>query len=207
MNGSPVRVRWVAQQSALYCLFGALFIFTSQPPIHMNWIPQDNEYAPFYASYVAHMEGKNVLQVLNEQVDRLMGRFSRLTDEQWAYRYAPGKWSIKELLGHLSDAERVFAYRAMRIGRGDPTPLPGFDENQYVANAGHNDLAPELLIEEWRFVRMSTILLRKTFQEQHAAQMGTGSGTAISLRALFAITAGHTEHHIQVMQERYGLKF
>lgn len=171
----------------------------------MSWSPTPEEYAPFYAGYVGYVEGQNSLHVLRQQLEGFPARLAKLSEEQWAYRYAEGKWSIKELIGHMTDAERVFAYRALRFSRGDSTPLPGFDENQYVDTAQFDRLSPDLIIRDWQYTRMSTVSLRYGLSDEIASFTGQASGHPMSVRALFAVTAGHTIHHIKVMRERYNL--
>ena len=172
----------------------------------MNWFPQENEYAEYYAGYVSKVSGQNVLSVLEEQLERIPSKLANLTEEQWTYRYAEGKWSVKELVGHLTDAERVFAYRAWRFGRGDTkTELPGFDQDEYIEGANYDSYSAELLVQDWQSTRMSTLSLRRGLTEQMAQNMGIASGKNMSVRALFAVTAGHTIHHINILNERYGL--
>ncbi|MEM6344053.1 MAG: DinB family protein [Bacteroidota bacterium] len=172
----------------------------------MNWLPLENEYADFYAGYVANIKGKNVLRVLEEQLAAIPPKLADLSKSQWAYRYAEGKWSVKELIGHLTDAERVFAYRAWRFGRGDTeTELPGFDENAYVKGAHFDTYSVELLIQDWQSTRMGTLSLRRGLTDEMGLNSGIASGKRMSVRALFAVTAGHTIHHINVLNERYGL--
>lgn len=172
----------------------------------MSWFPQENEYAPYYAGYVGKLDGQNVLSVLEEQLTVIPAKLATLTIEQWAYRYAEGKWSVKELIGHLTDAERVFNYRAWRFGRGDTeTQLPGFDQDQYIAGANFDAYSAALLMEDWQATRMSTISLRKGLTDEMALFSGIASGNGMSVRALFAVTAGHTIHHISILNERYGL--
>ncbi|MEL6843551.1 MAG: DinB family protein, partial [Bacteroidota bacterium] len=110
-----------------------------------NWFPKPEEYAPYYAGYIGYVEGQNSLHILRQQLEGFTAKLAKLTEEQWSYRYEEGKWSVKEVLGHLTDTERVFAYRALRFSRGDTSPLPGFDQNQYAANAQYDRLSPDLI--------------------------------------------------------------
>ncbi|MFK7920490.1 MAG: DinB family protein [Bacteroidia bacterium] len=171
----------------------------------MSWYPNENEYAPFYAGYVNHLEGKNIMTVLEEQLSTLPQKLAALSQKQWMHRYAEGKWSVKELVGHLTDAERVFSYRAWRFGRGDTTALPGFDQDIYIAGANYDSYSVELLVQDWRSVRMATLCLRLGLSDEMALLSGVASDNSMSVRALFAVTAGHTIHHINVLNERYGL--
>ena len=167
--------------------------------------PGESEYAPFYAGYIAKVPAENVLEILDRQSEQLRGLASVASPEQELFRYAPGKWSVREVVGHLVDGERVFGHRAFRIGRGDQTPLPGFDENEYVAASGyhHRDLAS--LADEFALVRAANLAVLKSLSEEDWRHIGTANGYPISVRALAFIMAGHVEHHVALLGERYGL--
>ena len=144
--------------------------------------PEVTEYAPFYAGYIAHVPEGDVLTLLEDQRQSLLNLMTTLNDEQATYRYAEGKWSIKEVIGHLIDAERVFAYRAMRIARGDVTPLPGFEQNDYVAATNFDQRSLQGLAEEYRAQRYANIALFRSFTQVEAMRVGTASGAAVSVR-------------------------
>jgi len=167
--------------------------------------PGESEYAPFYAGYIAKIADVDVLDLLERQSGHLRALASAASPEQQQFRYAPGKWSVREVFGHLIDGERIFGYRAFRIGRGDQTPLPGFDENEYVAASGydHRDLAS--LVEELALVRAANLTVLKNLSEEDWRRIGTANGYPISVRALAFIMAGHVEHHVALLSERYGL--
>ena len=167
--------------------------------------PQPGEYASFYAGYVAAVAGVDLRALLARQMDRLDTACAALSDADALARYAPGKWSVKEVLGHLADVERIFAYRALRIARGDATPLPGFDENAYVAAAGSDARPLASLREELRGVRASTLAVFASSAPGAWERRGTASGAGVSVRALAHMTAGHVEHHLGILRERYGL--
>jgi hypothetical protein len=169
------------------------------------WFPQDKEYGDFYQGYIATLKNGNVQKVLEKQLSELPALFEALSESQWLHRYAAGKWSVKEVLGHICDTERVMAYRALRIARGDQTPLPGFEENPYVEAARFDRLSGEALIAEFKAVRISSLSLKASFADEVATHMGSASGFGVSVRALFAIIAGHTQHHFNILQERYDL--
>ena len=167
--------------------------------------PGESEYASFYAGYIARVPAGNVLDVLENQSEQLRELASSASPEQQVFRYAPGKWSVREVFGHLIDGERVFGHRAFRIGRGDQTPLPGFDENEYVAASGydHQDLAS--LADEFALVRAANLAVLKSLSEDDWRRTGTANGYPVSVRALAFIMAGHVEHHVALLGERYGL--
>ncbi len=167
--------------------------------------PGESEYASFYAGYIARVPAGNVLDILEGQSEQLHKLASAATPEQQQFRYASGKWSVREVFGHLIDGERVFGYRAFRIGRGDQTPLPGFDENEYVAASKyhHRDLAS--LADELALVRAANLAVLRDLSEDEWRRTGTANGHPISVRALAFIMAGHVEHHLALLGERYGL--
>lgn len=167
--------------------------------------PLPDEFAPAFAGYVARVATlSDPLQELPTQRARVRSRLAPLSDEQAAFRYAPGKWSIKEMVGHLSDTERVFAYRLLRLGRGDATPLASFDENDYARAAQAHERRFEDLLDEWLIVRDATTALARGLPESSWTNRGTStSGSPMSVRALLFIILGHTEHHLNVLAEKY----
>lgn len=167
--------------------------------------PAPDEYAPFYAGYVTQAGNGDVLARLGAQMSELETMLASLDDDAAGYRYAPGKWSIKEVVGHLGDAERVFAYRLLRFGRGDTTPLPGFEENSYVAAADFDARSLASLVGELGALRAATLELISGLPAAAWERSGTASGATVSTRALVYILAGHLAHHVRILQERYGL--
>ena len=166
--------------------------------------PAPDEFDPFYARYVARVA--NVTAPVDELVAqraRLLNLLSPLSDEQSLFRYAPGKWSVKELVGHLADAERIFAYRLLRIGRGDATPLPGFEQDPYVEHGNFGQRTLANLGEELEVVRRSTLILYQHLGEDALGRRGTASGHAVTPRALAWIIAGHELHHVEVLKTKY----
>jgi hypothetical protein len=166
--------------------------------------PGPDEYAAALSDYVDGIgEHEDILAVLTGQLDRILAWLGAQPEERGDYRYAPGKWSIKEIVGHLCDTERVWAYRALRIGRGDTTPLPGFDDQSYVpeVRAGERTLAS--LASEWGDVRRATLSLFLNLPAAAWDRRGTASDSPISVRALAYIIAGHVGHHFEVLEERY----
>lgn len=163
----------------------------------------DTEFAPFYSSYVAQVSDGDLLEELEISVHDLIRFVQNVPMDKYDYRYAEGKWTIKDILQHLMDSERVFAYRALRIARNDKTPLPGFDENEFADNAGGDDRSIRDLLTELALIRQSTIHLFKTFNEETLGRIGTASGFSVSVRALGVIIIGHQKHHQKVFEERY----
>lgn len=167
--------------------------------------PGADEYAPFFEDYLARVgPGEDVLEVLAGQLELVPARFGRVPEASGGYRYAPGKWSIKEILGHLSDTERIFAYRALRLARGDAAPLPGFDENAYAPASGADARTLADLVAEWTDVRRATLSLFRHLPAAAWVRRGTASGHPASVRALAYATAGHVRHHLSVLDERYS---
>lgn len=164
--------------------------------------PDKNEYAPYYETYVSLVSETDPVSALREQIAEFETIFSEVAEEKGAYAYAEGKWTIKEMIGHLNDTERVFAYRALRIGRGDETPLAGFDQDPYVENGDFNHATLADLIEEFRLLRKSSVLLFKNLPAEAWAQSGTASEARVSVRALAYIMVGHVRHHTNVLKER-----
>jgi uncharacterized damage-inducible protein DinB len=168
--------------------------------------PGPDEYGAFYAGYIGQVPaGVDILDLLARQRASTLARFTAVPEARGAHRYAPGKWSVREILVHLSDVERIMAYRALRVARGDATPLPGFDENAYapLSNAEAHPLAA--LAEEWSDVRRATLSLFRHLPDEAWTRRGTASGAPVTVRALAWIIAGHERHHLAVLAERYGV--
>jgi DinB family protein len=168
--------------------------------------PRPDEYGAYYAGYVAQVPaGADILDLLARQRASTVARFVAVPEARGAHRYAPGKWSVREVVVHLSDVERIMAYRALRVARGDATPLPGFDENAYapLSNAEAHPLAA--LAEEWSDVRRATLSLFRHLPGEAWTRRGTASGAPVTVRALAWMIAGHERHHLGVLAERYGV--
>ncbi len=167
-------------------------------------LPQPGEYLPVYAPYIAKAQSfADPVEKLNDQRDEVLRVLQPLGAAKRLYRYAPGKWSVQEMLGHIIDAERVFSYRAMRIGRGDHTPLAGFDENAYAVAAETESCGWDELLAEFEHVRHSTALLLRRLPESAWTRTGTSNGAPVSVRALAYIMIGHVAHHLGILHERY----
>jgi len=167
--------------------------------------PADNEYAQHYAPYVSLIRDGDVLDALQRQGRDVAALLGRVGEERSHHRYAEGKWSIREVTGHLSDSERVFTYRALTFARGDATPLPPFDENAWAAVSNADQRPMSALVEEMVAVRAATLTLFQGFTGTEWARWGTASGHKITVRALAYIVLGHERHHLNVLRERYGL--
>ena len=167
--------------------------------------PETSEYDAFYQTYVAALPDGCILDRLQAQGTECQQLLATIDDQRALYRYADGKWSIKEVLGHLCDAERIFAYRALTIARGDRVPLPGFDENEYVAAAGFDRLPLAALAAGLAHVRAATRFLFSSLTSEERARQGLANDSRITVRALAWIIAGHERHHLDVLRERYAL--
>ena len=168
--------------------------------------PQSSEYAPFYHGYVASVPDGDVVALMRASGRELLDTVATIPEDRGGFRYGEGKWSIREMLGHIIDAERIFAYRALRIARGDTTPLASFDENEYVKTAGSETRTLSNLARELGAVREASVQLFESFADDAWGRSGVASGKNISVRALAYITAGHAMHHLKILRERYGVR-
>ena len=164
--------------------------------------PQANEHAPYYKTYMDTVSD-NVIAELEHQVNSFPSFLKGLTKDKATYAYSEGKWTITELVGHVIDTERIMAYRALRIARADLTPLPGFEENDYVANAHFAERNMDSLAEEFAILRKANMYLIKSFNDDEINRIGTSNGSPMSVRALIYILAGHVNHHRRIIEERY----
>jgi len=166
--------------------------------------PSSDEHAEYYAKYI-RLVGDDALAALRAQSASTPRMLSGLSEAQAMFRYAPEKWCVKEVVGHIIDSERVFSYRALRIARADRTPLPGFDENAWVP-AGHFDRRSiKDLMAAYETVRAATVALLSSFDEEALVRRGIANDQEVSVRALAHIMAGHELHHVALLRERYGL--
>jgi len=163
----------------------------------------ENEYAPFYKNYIKSLGTVDLFEILNNSLEDLLLTIKHLPEEKLNFSYQEGKWTIKELVQHIIDAERVLSYRALRFSRNDSTDLQGFNEDWYVENSNGNDRNIEDLLNEFSFVRNSTISLFKSFSDEMFTLSGSINGGDMSVRALGFIIAGHQIHHLKVIQEKY----
>lgn len=169
----------------------------------MSERPLETEYAPPYAPYVSLVPEVDILWVLENQVVEVR-RAASVPAARETHRYAPGKWTIREVFGHVVDAERVFGYRAFCVSRGEQRPLPGFDENEYVASSGIGRCRLADLVAEFATVREANLAVLRRLDQAGWQRFGNANGTSISVRALAYIMAGHVRHHLGVLRSRYG---
>jgi hypothetical protein len=170
------------------------------PPIAA---PDPSEYAPYYGRYITLVAGHDVVAALEDQPRETLALLSALSEAQGDYRYAPDKWSIKEILGHVIDAERVFSYRALRFARNDRTPLASFEQDDYVRAGNFADCRLADLTEEFVSVRRASLWLFRQLNAEAWMRRGIASGNEVSVRAVAYIVAGHELHHRRVLQEKY----
>lgn len=168
-------------------------------------LPTAEEYAPYYGKYVERVTS-DPLALLEAQGRATAALLAATPESVGEHRYAPDKWSVKEVIGHITDTERVFAYRTLRIARGDETPIPGFDQDVFMANAPFARRTLADVAAEYAAVRAATLTLVRSLDDEAVARRGTASGQPVSVRALIAMTAGHELHHLAILRERYGLK-
>ncbi len=167
-------------------------------------IPNKNEYPVFYTPYIEILDGASgLLEHLEASLELFEQILYEVKEEKYEYRYQEGKWTIKEIVQHLIDAERVFVYRTLRFSRKDEKPLPGFEENSYVSNYDINQRDFNNLLDEFCLLRRSTILMFQDFDNAILNLQGTVDGNSISVRALGFICSGHVLHHLKVIEERY----
>ena len=165
--------------------------------------PETGEYIPYYHKYITLVPDGDVVDTLRSQIGDTVALLRTIPEARASHRYAPGKWSIKEVVGHMADVERIMTYRLLRVARGDATPLPGFDENAYVPAANFDARSLGSLAHELEQVRGSTVALLETLDAGAAVRRGRANDAEISARALAYIVAGHERHHVGLLRERY----
>jgi len=163
----------------------------------------ENEYAPFYKNYIKILGTVDLFEILNNSLEDLLLTIKHLPEEKLNFSYQEGKWTIKELVQHIIDAERVLSYRALRFSRNDSTDLPGFNEDWYVENSNGNDRSIQDLLEEFTYLRKGSIALFRSFTDEMFELSGSINGSDMSVRALGFIIAGHQIHHLKIIKEKY----
>lgn len=169
----------------------------------VNNYPAKSEYSPYYERYVSLVPQGDILAILAEQLDATLDSLRSIDEAQAGHRYAPDKWSIKELVGHIIDTERIFAYRALRFARNDPTSLQGFEQDDYIRHAEFDACGLDELAREFEHVRQANLLMLRHLDEAAWQRRGIASDAEVSVRALAFIMAGHEKHHMNILKTRY----
>jgi uncharacterized damage-inducible protein DinB len=169
--------------------------------------PTGNEYPQnkYFSYYIEQVDNQNVIDTLTVNKEGVINLYKNMSEEQKNFRYDVGKWSPHEILGHLTDTERIFGFRALCIARGEKQSLPSFDENEYAEGAKFSEISFESLLEQYRLVREGSIALFSSFSEEASSQIGSANGNAVSARALVWMIAGHEIHHLKVLSEKYNI--
>jgi hypothetical protein len=165
--------------------------------------PEPNEYDPYYGKYISLVTESDIRDAFVAQPDELRSELAGVSEDKGTFAYEDGKWTIKEVLSHLIDGERIFAYRMLRISRGDETPIEGFEQDGYIENSNANNRSLSELVDEFELNRKANVLMLNNLDEAGLARMGTASGLPISTRALANIAIGHVRHHVAILRERY----
>ena len=165
--------------------------------------PEPNEYGEYYGKYISLVQESDIREAYARQPAELRSLFDGVAEEKGAFTYEPGKWTIKESLSHIIDGERIFAYRMLRISRGDVTPIEGFEQDGYIENSNANNRSFADLLEEFELERRANVLFLNNLDANALARMGTASGSPVSVRALANISIGHVRHHFGIFEERY----
>jgi len=165
--------------------------------------PSADEYAPFYSEYIQRAAEADVPGLLPRQLEVLHSLLDPLTEDQACFRFGPQEWSVKEMIGHIGDVERVFSYRLLRISRKDATPLPGFEQNDYVRESNFDDRTLPDILHEFEFLRRANLIAINNLTDEMLDLRGTASGFPVSVRGLIYMMVGHVEHHIASLHENY----
>jgi len=171
----------------------------------MPFRPAEQEYAPYFARYIVRVPEDDILSVLRSQVEEINAAAKAVRADQEQFRYGPDKWSIREVFGHLTDAERIFGYRALCLSRRETAPLPAWDENAYVERSSYNACALADLAGELTMMRQANLMFLARLNDAEWTYTGTVSGKTISVRAIAYIVAGHVRHHFEILRTRYGI--
>jgi hypothetical protein len=166
-------------------------------------LPEASEYAPYYSKYTSLVKTNDILDTLARQARETAALLGGLTEEQGNSRYEPGKWSIKQLAGHVNDTERIFSYRALRISRNDRTNIEGFEQDDYVRSGPFEHCRLSDLVDEFQTIRKATILLFRFLDQDAWTRMGVANNNEVSVRAIAHIIAGHELHHVGILREKY----
>lgn len=165
--------------------------------------PEKTEYHPYYETYIQKVPEGDFMETFRTESTTTITLLESLSEAQWNHAYAPGKWTIKEAVMHMMDTERIFAYRALRIARGDKTPLAGFEQDDYVPNSKANSRSGKNILEEFKALRRSTEFFIQSLTEEMQIRQGTASGANVSVRGICYKIIGHELHHREIIEERY----
>lgn len=165
--------------------------------------PEPNEAAPYYSGYINRVTSDDVVSVLEQQLEETVAFLSGISEEQSLHRYEPDKWSMRELLNHVNDTERVFLYRALWFARSFPSPLPGYDQDTGVAGAGANEIPWAAQVEEFRAIRLATLAFFRNLPAAAWLRSGIANDSSATVRAIAYILAGHVAHHTEILKQRY----
>ena len=165
--------------------------------------PETNEYAPYYQRYVDLINREDVLSIFKETTEEIISFFNKVSEEQAEYRYAVGKWSMKEVFAHIIDSERIFGYRVLAISRGEKNPLPGFAENDYVVNGKYQNRSLQSMLAEYTHLSAANLELFNSLDDEMLSQRGIASGKEVTARAIIFVTVGHEKHHFDIIKSRY----
>ncbi len=165
--------------------------------------PNVTEYAPYHQRYIDLITTDDIFSFFKQQAEEIVALFTNLSEEQTSFRYADGKWTIKEVLAHIVDSERIFGYRVLAISRGEKNPLPGFAENEYVKNGKYENRSLKSLLAEYSYQSSANLELFKSLDEEMLAQKGTASGKEVTARAILFVAIGHEKHHLEIIKSRY----
>ena len=165
--------------------------------------PSKGDYSEYYQQYIDQVKGDDIFRILIEQNLESQNILNSFSESKGNYNYAEGKWTVKQIIGHLMDVERIFAYRALCIARGEKQSLPGMDQNLYVANGNFNKRQLFDLNYEYRLLRETNVLLFGSFDKSTLQNRGTASGYEVTVLALMFMTVGHEKHHLKVLTEKY----
>jgi len=168
--------------------------------------PDVSEYAPYYETYVSLVPEPDILRALEKQLAEVQGTFGSVTPDRETFRYAEGKWSIRETLGHLVDGERVFAFRAFCFSRAETAAMPSFDQNAYIVESRYGERPLPDLLQEFVELRKSNLRFFRSLDGDRWSRSGTASGSPVTVRALAFIMAGHVRHHLSILRDRYGVR-
>jgi len=165
--------------------------------------PQPHEYAPYYNTYISKVDDGDIIEILTKQHTEVDAFLKSIPADKALYAYADGKWSVKQAIGHITDTERIMAYRLLRFARNDKNELMGFDQDDYIVNARFNDMEMSDLIDELFYTRKANLYLFKSLNDEEKRRGGIASKNPVTVNALLYIIAGHIEHHIRILKERY----